>query len=265
MNRMLIDVHCHLDHEYYSDKLDAVISRAKKAGISYILTSGVNPTSNRNALAIARKYPDIVKFSAGLYPIDLLGNVDVPGMPRQIDPIDMESEFAFIQKHNDEVFAIGEVGLDAKFCVDQMQQQKENFQNIIEFVEKIKKPIVIHSRNAEKDVLDLLASSTLKKVDLHCFMGNKKLIKRAEDLGYSFSIPPIILKLQHFQMLAEIVNINQILTETDAPWLSPYTEQKNEPSFVALTVEKIAAIKKMDVEETKKNIFMNFQKMFLQK
>jgi TatD DNase family protein len=260
---MLVDVHTHLDHAYFSDKLDAVIARAKKAGVSYILTSGVNPTSNRNALTIARKYSDIVKFSAGLYPIDLLGNVDVEGMPRQIDPINMEEEFAFIRKNKDEIFAIGEVGLDAKFCADQMQQQKENFQNIIAFVEKIKKPIIIHSRKAEKDVLDLLESSTLKKVDLHCFMGNKKLIKRAEDLGYSFSIPPIILKLQHFQMLVEMVNSNQLLTETDAPWLSPYAEQKNEPVFVAVTVEKIAAIKKMDGEELKKNIFMNFQKMFL--
>lgn len=261
---MLVDVHAHLDHMYYADKLDAVIDRAKQAGMKYILTSGVNPTSNRNALAIARKYPDIVKFSAGLYPVDLLGNVDVEGMPRQIDPIDMEEEFAFIRKHIDEVIAIGEVGLDGKFCADKMQQQKENFQKIISFVEKIKKPIIVHTRNAEKDVIDMLESSTLKKVNLHCFMGNKKLIRRAEDLGYLFSIPPLIVRLQHFQMMAEIVNINHLLTETDAPWLSPHTDQKNEPAFVALTVKKIAEIKKMDAEETTKNIFMNFQKMFLQ-
>src|SRR3989338_11608774 len=121
---LLVDVHAHLDHAYLFNQLDAVLERAKKAGMKYILTSGVNVTSNRNALAISRKYPDIVKFSAGLYPIDLLGNVDVEGLPRQLEPINIEEEFKFIQQHRDEVFAIGEVGLDAKFCADQLQRQK---------------------------------------------------------------------------------------------------------------------------------------------
>lgn len=260
---MLVDVHTHLDHAYLYSQLDAVIDRARKAGLKYILTSGVNNQSNRNSLEIARKYPDIVKFSAGLYPIDLLGSVDVEGLPRQLEPIDMEAEFAFIKKHKEEVFAIGEVGLDAKFCADQLQKQKENFQKIIEFVEKIKKPIILHTRQAEKDVIDMLESSSLKKVNLHCFMGNKKLIKRAEDLGYYFSIPPVIVKLQHFQMLAEMVNINQLLTETDAPYLSPHSDQKNEPAFVQETIKMLAKIKKMDEGEVEKNIFMNFQKVFL--
>ncbi len=260
---MLVDVHAHLDHQFLFSQLDAVIDRAKKAGVKYILTSGVNVTSNRNALEIARKYPDIVKFSAGLYPIDLLGHVDVEGLPRQAEPIDMEEEFKFITKHKEEVFAIGEVGLDAKFCADQMPKQKENLQKILTFVEKIKKPIILHTRKAEKDVLDMLESTTLKKVNLHCFMGNKKLIKRAENLGYSFSIPPVIVKLQHFQMLADIVNINQLLTETDSPYLSPNSDRQNEPAFVRESIKMIAKIKKMDEQEAEKNIFMNFQKMFL--
>lgn len=260
---MLVDVHCHLDHGYFSDKLDAVIDRARKAGVKYILTSGVNVTSNRNALEISRKYPDIVKFSAGLYPIDLLGNVHVEGLPRQAEPIDMDEEFKFIMKHKDEVFAIGEVGLDAKYCADQMSKQKENLQKILTFVEKIKKPVILHTRKAEKDVLDMLESTTLKKVDLHCFMGNKKLIKRAEDLGYSFSIPPVIVKLQHFQMLVEMVDIKQILTETDAPYLSPHSDRQNEPAFIRETIKTIARIKKADELQIENDIFKNFQKMFL--
>ncbi|MBS3145096.1 TatD family hydrolase [Candidatus Woesearchaeota archaeon] len=260
---MLVDVHCHLDHKYLHDQLDAVIDRARKAGLKYILTSGVNVTSNRNALAIARKYPDIVKFSAGLYPIDLLGHVDVEGLPRQAEPIDIEEEFKFITQHKDEVFSIGEVGLDAKFCADQMPKQKENLQKILDFVAKIKKPIILHTRKAEKDVLDMLESTSLKKVDLHCFMGNKKLIQRAADLGYSFSIPPVIVKLQHFQMLVEMVNIDQILTETDAPYLSPHSDRQNEPAFVRETIKMIAKIKKISEEEVEKNIFKNFEKIFL--
>ena len=261
---MLVDVHCHLDHEKFKADLDEVIDRAKKAKVTHILTSGVNVKSNRNALELSRKY-DIVHFSAGLYPIDLLGDVDVEGMPRQMEPINMDDEFKFIQDHKEEVMSIGEVGLDGKYCADQMPQQKKNFEKIISFVEKIDKPIVIHSRKAEKDVIDLLESSSLKRVNLHCFMGNKKLIQRAADLGYSFSIPSIILKLQHFQMLVEMVSTSQLLTETDAPWLSPYTEKKNEPAFITETIKKIAEIKKMTTLEVEKNIFMNFQKLFLKK
>ncbi len=260
---MLVDVHAHLDHQFLFSQLDAVIDRAKKAGVKYILTSGVNVTSNRNALEISRKYPDIVKFSAGLYPIDLLGNVNVEGLPRQAEPIDMEEEFKFITKHKDEVFSIGEVGLDGKYCADQMQKQKENLQKILAFVEKIKKPVILHTRKAEKDVLDMLESTTLKKVNMHCFMGNKKLIQRAADLGYHFSIPPVIVKLQHFQMLVEMVDIKQILTETDAPYLSPHSDRQNEPAFIRETIKMIAKIKKIDEQETEKNIFKNFEQMFL--
>jgi len=260
---LLVDVHAHLDHAYLFNQLDAVLDRAKKAGMKYILTSGVNVTSNRNALAISRKYPDIVKFSAGLYPIDLLGNVHVEGLPRQAEPIDIDEEFKFITKHKDEVFAIGEVGLDAKYCADQMPKQKENLQKILAFVEKIRTPVILHTRKAEKDVLDMLESTTLKKVDLHCFMGNKKLIQRAADLGYKFSIPPVIVKLQHFQMLVEMVDISQILTETDAPYLSPHSDRKNEPAFVRETIKMIAKIKKIDEQEAEKNIFKNFEQMFL--
>ena len=143
------------------------------------------------------------------------------------------------------------------------KEQQKVFERVISLAEKIKKPLVVHTRKAEKDVLDMLESTSLKKVDLHCFMDNKKLIQRAADLGYSFSIPPVIVKLQHFQMLVEMVNIDQILTETDAPYLSPHSDRQNEPAFVRETIKMIAKIKKISEEEVEKNIFKNFEKIFL--
>ncbi len=110
----------------------------------------------------------------------------------------------------------------------------------------------------------MLESSSIdaKKVVLHCFSGNKKLIKHAADNGWNFSIPPVIVRLQHFQMMAEIININQLLTETDAPYLSPYPGKTNEPAYVAETIKKIAEIKGFEQEEVANNIFMNFQRIF---
>ena len=84
----------------------------------------------------------------------------------------------------------------------------------------------------------------------------------AAEKGFYFSIPPVITRLQHFETLVGLVNINQLLTETDAPWLGPTREGMNEPAFVAEAVEKIAALKQFTVEETVKNIYLNYKKVF---
>ena len=260
---MLVDVHCHLDHVTFSGKLDAVIANARKAGMKAIVTSGVNTPTNRVALELSKKY-DIVKCTLGLYPTDLLGmGADEAGIARQEGKFDIDAECAFIKKHKDEILGIGEVGLDYYWDKERHAEQKKNFEKILSFAEKLKKPVVIHSRQAEKDCIDMLESSRLKRVDLHCFMGNKKLIKRAEDLGVFFSIPALIVRLQHFQMLVEQVSLSHVLTETDAPFLSPVQNEKSEPLHVQQTVKMIAKIKKLDESEVEKNIFMNYQRLFL--
>ena len=152
---------------------------------------------------------------------------------------DVDEELKWIVKNKEKCVAIGEVGLDYKFGKGKEKQQKKVFQKVIEAVEKIKKPIIVHSRKAEFDIIDMLESSKIKNIVLHCFCGRKHLVKRAADNGCNFSIPPIVVKLQQFQLMAELVNINQLLTETDAPYLSPYPGQRNEPAFVIETIKKI--------------------------
>jgi TatD DNase family protein len=97
---------------------------------------------------------------------------------------------------------------------------------------------------------------------MHCFSGNKKLITQGCELGYYFSIPPNIVKLQHFQTLVEMVPLTQLLTETDAPWLSPFPDQRNEPAFVFETIKKIAEIKKSSAEKIAEQIWQNYEKVF---
>ena len=112
------------------------------------------------------------------------------------------------------------------------------------------------------EVVEMLESSKLKNIILHCFCGRKHLVKRAAENGWNFSIPPIIVRLEQFQIMAELVNISQLLTETDSPYLSPYPGKRNEPAFVAETIKKIAEIKKFEAEEVANNIFMNYQNIF---
>lgn len=260
---ILLDVHCHLTHERFKGDIPKIVANSKKAGVKAVLVSGVNPEDNIKVLELTKKY-DILKASPGIYPIDALGLApDETGLPRHKGPINLEKQFSFFKENKKIIASIGEVGLDYKFGAEHKEKQKENFKKIIEFVEKFKKPLIVHSRKAEQDVLDILESSSIKKdkVVLHCFSGNKKLIKRAADKGFNFSIPCIINKLQHFQMLAEMVNISQLLTETDAPWLAPTLGERNEPKNVLVTVKKIAEIKKFTPEETANNIWLNFQKL----
>lgn len=260
----LVDVHCHLTHEKFKDDLNTVIETAKKEGVKAIVCSGVNTPTNREVLALSKKFP-LVKASLGIYPIDALGlPQDESGLSRQLSPIDVDEELAFIAKNKDSIISVGEAGLDFKFAnkEDQIKKQKENFQKVIDCCEKIKKPLVVHSRRAEKECVEMLESSKLRKVDLHCFEGNKKVIQKAADLGFYFSIPPVIVRLQHFQTLVGMVNINQLLTETDAPWLSPVPGVRNEPHFVLESVKKIAEIKGFTVEETANNVFLNYKRLF---
>jgi len=261
----LIDIHCHLTHQLFQKDLPQVIKRAKKAGLKTIVCSGVNHPTNVEALKLAKEYP-LLKPSLGLYPIDLLGlSPDETGLTRQTEPIDLDNELEFIKKHKEEIAAVGEYGLDFHWSrkPEEHKQQKINFQKIIDFVAKLKKPSIIHSRRAELDTFEILESSSLKpqKIILHCFEGRKHLLKKATDQGYNFTIPTIITKLQHFQTLTEIAPLQQLFTETDAPWLSPYPGKRNEPAFIIETIKKISEIKHLPQEEVAAQIWKNYQNL----
>ncbi|HLC70901.1 MAG TPA: TatD family hydrolase [Candidatus Nanoarchaeia archaeon] len=263
----LIDVHCHLNHADFKTDLPEVLERAEQAGIKVILCSGVNPASNKEVLELARKYP-IIKASLGIYPIDALGLAEAEiGLPRQTVPINLDEEFKFIEKNKDNVAAIGEVGMDFYWAKKEetYEKQAENFRRIIGFAIKIKKPLVIHSRKAEEECINILEQEIKNKeipVIQHCFSGRKSLITRAAALGHYFSIPPNILRSGSFEALVKKVDMSQLLTETDAPYLSPYPETRNEPAFVLETIKKIAVIKKITAEETATKIWENYQKIF---
>ncbi|MBI2671607.1 TatD family hydrolase, partial [Candidatus Woesearchaeota archaeon] len=237
---MLIDVHAHIDR-FSDEELFEVIKRAEKEEVIAIITQGVTHENNLKVLELAEKFK-IIKPALGLYPLNAL-NVKVIEGYEKIDydrntKYSVDETLEFIKKNRDKIIAIGEVGLDMKFSKD-LKTQIKNFEKIIELSEKIKKPLIVHSRGAEKECIELLETSKNKKIIMHMFSGNKKLINRAAQSGFNFSVPVIILKSTHFQMLVENVNINQLFTETDCPWLSPFPEKKSEPSFIKQKKKKI--------------------------
>src|SRR3989338_10454009 len=263
----LIDVHCHLNHEQFKADLDQVLERAKKAGLKAILVSGVNTPSNRAVLELAKKYP-LIKASLGIYPIDALGiQPDGVGLPSHKGEINLEEEFVFFEKNKNHITAIGEAGMDFHWAKKEetYEKQAENFQKIIRFAIKIKKPLIIHSRKAETECVQILSEEVHQEIPIiqHCFSGNKTAIRRAAELRHYFSIPPNILKSSNFQTLVKIVDLQQLLTETDAPWLSPFKDQRNEPAFVLETIQKIAEIKQLPMEEVAAHIWENYERIFV--
>jgi TatD DNase family protein len=257
---ILTDVHSHLDHPKFND-LDEVIARAKEAGVKVIVSNGINPETNRRVLELSKKY-DIVKAALGVYPVmQLKREISEGSYPLKNVEFSVDDELKFIEKTKSKIVAIGECGLDG---IDKkwMAEQKDVFEKQIKLAKKLGKPIIVHSRKAEEDAVDMLEEAGVRKVVLHCFSGKKSLVKRAAELGYSFSIPTNVVFSEHFQNVVKEVNINQLFTETDAPYLGPFKGKRNEPANIIEGVKKIASIKGFEVEEVANNIWMNYQKLF---
>jgi len=263
----LVDVHCHLNHKQFEKDQAQVIERAKKAGVVKMICAGVNPPTNREVLEISKKYPGLVECSFGVYPIDAL-NVKIEAFEevglRQTDKFDVDDELEWIKKNKDACVAVGEAGLDYKWIQEpaKIKQMKENFQKVIKLCEKIKKPLIIHSRLAEADCVAMIESSKLKKVNFHCFEGRKSLLRKINDAGWTCSVPAVIIRNRNFETMVQTLNINNLLTETDAPWLSPVVHERNEPANVVHTIKRIATLKGFTEEEVANNILMNYQRMF---
>jgi len=256
-----IDIHCHLDFEGLYEQLEGVVSRARDAGVRVMVTAGVDYDTNRKVLEMSAKYEE-VKAALGWYPPDAWHKESSDGSEFVFDWKKFEEELSFIRSHADKIVGIGEVGMDFKDGKDREMQLKV-FGAFIDLSLELDKALVIHSRKAEEDVLTLLEEKNAKKVLMHCFGGKKRLIRKGVELGYSFSIPTNVVRSEQTQMLCDMVPLDQLFAETDAPFLSPFRDQRNEPAFVVEGYKKIAEIKKMTLEDLKNQVFMNYQRLFM--
>jgi TatD DNase family protein len=261
----LVDVHCHLNQEDLLKDLDGILERAKEAGVKAILVSGTNPEANKQVLEMAKKHP-LIKASLGLHPIDALGlSEDDTGIVKSKGKVNLDEEFKFMGHNKEHIIAIGEIGLDFHWDHEHNEEQKDIFRKIIQLAVRLKKPIVVHTWDAEEECLDILESEIKNKeipVILHCFSGRKSLVTRAMELGYYFSVPPSTTRTGNFNGLIKKVPIEQLLTETDAPWQSPIKGKLNESAYVVETVKLIAELKQISVEEAADKIWENYERVF---
>jgi len=250
---MFIDVHCHLDKLIDEGvPTDKAIKNAKKKGVERMIVNGTDHEQNKIILDLAKIHKEVLP-ALGIYPIDAL----------KLSESEIDEELEFIKQNKDKIAAIGEVGLDLKEeeLHKTLDKQKINLRKFVNLAIKLNKPAIIHSRKAELHTIELLEELNVKKVIMHCFSGKMSLAERIAKNGWFLSIPANSHYSQQFQDVIKRVPIENLLCETDTPYLHPLKKWPNEPANVIYSYKKIAEIKKMKLTEVELQIEKNFKSL----
>jgi TatD DNase family protein len=253
---MLVDHHCHLDVPDFADELEAVLQRARAAGVGAIVSIAMRLRRLAKLLAIAEAH-DNVFCSVGTHPHYAHEELDIP-----LD------ELVRLAAHP-KVVAIGEAGLDYFYDNSPRAAQAEGFRRHIAAARATQLPLVIHARDADADVAEILEAETAKgafPAVLHCFTGGKELAERGLALGLYVSFSGILTfkKSESLRQVAALVPLDRLLVETDAPYLapSPFRGKRNEPAYLVHTAAALAAVKGISPEELARITTENFLRLY---
>ena len=251
----MIDSHCHLDHEPLFGNLNDVIKRSKEVGITKLLTICTTLDSFERIKTIIQK-DEMIYGTYGIHPHESEKNV-----------IKKDTIIKAV-KENNKVVGIGETGLDFYYNYSNKDRQIESFKAHIEASIEVNKPLIVHSREAEKETFDILNhyNSNDLKILMHCFTGSLEFSKKLMALGAFFSASGIITFKNSLELQNTFTNIplEKLLIETDSPFLAPIPMRgkKNEPSFIKYTLEKLSNLKEITKENMSKITTDNFNKLF---
>lgn len=259
LSPQLIDTHCHLDWQSLEADLDEVIERALEAGVSRMVTIGVDVASSRQAVQLAERY-EPVYASVGVHPNDAA----------DFDESVLKSIRDLAQHHK--VVAIGEIGLDYYWEKVAHDVQAKAFQVQLELADEIDKPVIIHNREATVDVMALLNTwvgereSTRPRGVLHSFSESVDIAQHAFKLGFlvGFTGPLTFKKASDLRKVANTLPLECFVVETDAPFLTPEPRRgrRNEPAYVRYIAERIAKDRGLPVDELARHTTANAMRLF---
>jgi len=233
---MLVDAHCHLRSGEESGGLEAVLGRARAAGVGGFVAVGTDLEDSATVLALARSVPE-VRASLGVHPHEAKG----------WGP-DTEARLQALLEAPEALF-VGETGLDWHYDLSPRDVQEEVFRAQIRLARRVNKPLMIHTREAAQATLSILSEEGASAVGgiIHCFSEDKPFARRALDLGFHLSFSGILTfkKAEAIQEVAAWAPGDRILVETDAPYLAPvpYRGKTNEPAYVVHVAERVAALR----------------------
>ena len=251
----MIDSHCHLDHEPLFNNLNDVIKRSKNNGIKKILTICTTLKSFENIIEIVKK-DEIIYGTFGIHPHETTKDI-----------VEKNQIIEKINKYQ-KIIGIGETGLDFYYNNSDRKSQIVSFEEHIKAAIDLKKPLIVHSRNAEDETFQILNNFYNKdlKILMHCFTGTQKFAEKLLKLNSYFSASGIITFKNSIdlQNTFKFLPLDKLLIETDSPFLAPVPNRgkKNEPSFIKFTAEKLAFLKATSVDELINKTTQNFNKLF---
>jgi len=252
---MLFDSHAHLDSIKFDGDRDIVIKRAHESGVSLIMNPGADYESSVNAVELSEKY-DFIYAAVGVHPHDA----------KSLDDMMLGLIKAMARKKK--VKAIGEIGLDYHYDFSPRDVQKYWFRKQLQLAKELKMPVIIHVREANQDVMDILKEENAFEtgVLLHCYSGSAELARQYIKLGAYLSIAgPVTFKnARKLVEVVETVPLDRLMIETDSPYLTPhpYRGKRNESTYVKYVCEKIAEIKGVGYEEVANQTMKNAKKYF---
>ena len=256
---MLTDSHCHLDFPEFAPEIDAVVARARAAGVGRIITISTRVARHDAIAAIAERYADVY-FTVGTHPHQAAEEPDVP-----------VERLVALSRHP-KCVGIGEAGLDYHYDEVPREVAAAVFRTHIAAARESGLPLVIHAREADADVADILRDEMERgrfKAVLHCFTSSAALAETGLELGLFVSFSGVVTfkNSDDLRDIARAVPLDRVLVETDAPFLAPvpHRGQRNEPAFVADTARVLAGLKGLDptafAEATSRNVERLFDKL----
>ena len=247
---MFVDTHCHLYRSYYED-LDDVIEQINESEIYRVINNGCDKNSNIEVLELVGKY-DLMYGALGIH----------PESANEYTQEDLE----YIEEHikDKKIVAIGEIGLDYYWVKDNKDKQKELFEYQLKLAEKYNIPVIIHSREATQDTIDILKKYNVKGI-IHSFSGSYEVAQIYIKMGFLLGINGVItFKNCNLKYVIEKIDVSNIVLETDSPYLTPVPNRgkRNDPTKVMDIAKFIADIKGITLEKLSKEINGNLSKVF---
>lgn len=262
----LFDVHAHLTSARFDEDRDEVIARAAAAGVTTIISNGLNVADNEKVRALAARQPS-VRPAFGLYPVDaVLQEMIALGVdyPRDdASPHSPEETLEWIQKNAGDAVAIGEIGLDHHWVPEALWlRQEEIFRKFVALAMDLDLPIIIHTRKAERRTLEVLLEMRAPRVNWHCYSSRLTLGRQIAEAGHYLSIPANARKNETFSGLLRGARREQLLLETDCPYLAPEAGARNEPANVAGTLRYAAELWQLPEDAARQTFEQNFERLF---
>jgi TatD DNase family protein len=251
----MIDTHCHLEQSDYDNDREHVIDRCKQQ-LQAVVTSCSNPKNFNMTMRLVRQHTGFVFATTSMH----------PQYVKELDGRRLSNYFDLIRKNREAIVAIGETGLDYNWIkeAEWREKQKQLFERFIALANQLALPLVIHSRDATETVIKILEDYRAGSVQMHMFT-KRSLLKKVIDNGWFISVNTLLLKSKSLKKIVRDCPIQQMMLETDSPWLGidkegtlrPKHIVRNEPIAVRLVAEKIAQIKKMTVENVDRQTTQN--------